>query len=201
VNDENQCNSFKFSEGACCPSSAEFTLPPVTEGDFCYICGSVDVEMSNPNGKPYGFGSNDEDDEMTCLELEADLNANRVARSTCASALSFALLGPVFVPSFCGCEGAEPINAPECMVCDEIDRNAIVPDETFTCGEGYDYLKHVRKELCQQEGFSEVIESTCCVGGGSGGGSDGGSDAALTTTDFSILAISSISALMGFVFA
>jgi hypothetical protein len=195
VTDENQCISYKFSEGTCCPSSTDVTLPPITEGEYCYICGSADVEMSNPDGQPYGLGSDDEDDEITCLELEADLNANRFEGSTCGSVLSFALLGPVFFPSFCGCEGAEPINAPECMACDEINRNAIVPNETFTCGEGYDYLKHVRKELCQQDGFLEEVESTCCGGGG------GGSDAALTTTDFSILAVSAMSALMGFVCA
>lgn len=170
----------------------------MTEGDYCYICGDADTNMANPDGKPYGLGA-DENEEMTCMEMEADLNANRVDGTSCAIALGFVNNGPIFIPSFCGCEGAEPVNAPECLICDDILRDVVAPNETFTCGEGVDYLSHARKELCENASFNfTAIAASCCAGGvanggggtgGGGGGDDEDSGATVPSVLFAILMI------------
>mmetsp|Transcript_18151 Transcript_18151/g.44883 ORF Transcript_18151/g.44883 Transcript_18151/m.44883 type:complete len:164 (-) Transcript_18151:38-529(-) len=87
--DESICASFDLIEGLCCPSSTGVSLPPVTEGDYCYICGSADVEMTKPDSQPYALGAGFElDDLVTCAEIEAQINDEREAGESCGSLIA-----------------------------------------------------------------------------------------------------------------
>lgn len=71
-----------------------------------------------------------------------------------------------------GCAGVEPPNA--CKFCDgkSINRDVEVPGESFTCGEGYDFIKHFAADVrcdAPNTAFNEV-EAICCGGALESGG-------------------------------
>mmetsp|Transcript_18153 Transcript_18153/g.44892 ORF Transcript_18153/g.44892 Transcript_18153/m.44892 type:complete len:629 (-) Transcript_18153:303-2189(-) len=163
--DEDFCKNLEATQGLCCPSSTGVSLPPVAEGEYCYICGSADVEMTKPDHQPFALGasaSNDPDDLVTCAEIEAQINAERGAGESCGSVI--ADFTARLSPSICGCAGVEPPNA--CKFCDGkvVKRDVELPEEDFTCGEGYDYVKHFTSTFdCDAPNTEfEEVEKLCC---------------------------------------
>ncbi|CAJ1966110.1 unnamed protein product [Cylindrotheca closterium] len=162
---ETQCEDIKISEALCCPSSTTNSLPPVTEGDYCYLCGSAEVEMKRPEYQPFALGDSvmTEDDLMTCAQIEQDMNDDRQPGSSCMNAVgSFTLF---FSPSICGCGGFEPPNA--CDICNggTVNRAAMAPGQNFTCGEGIDFLKHTSAAFCAsaEDVDLDEINAACCI--------------------------------------
>ncbi|KAL3942722.1 MAG: hypothetical protein SGBAC_003129 [Bacillariaceae sp.] len=83
------CQNIELAQGLCCPGSTGVSLPPVAEGEYCYICGNADVEMTKPNFQPYAFGgSDDPDDLVTCAEIEVMINSERGVGESCGSAIA-----------------------------------------------------------------------------------------------------------------
>mmetsp|Transcript_18159 Transcript_18159/g.44923 ORF Transcript_18159/g.44923 Transcript_18159/m.44923 type:complete len:379 (-) Transcript_18159:2467-3603(-) len=162
---ETECADIKITEAFCCPSSTDVSLPPVTEGDYCYLCGSADVEMKRPDYQPFAIGEvTGPDDLLTCAEIEQHMNDDRQPGSSCMNAVgSFTLF---FSPSICGCEGFEPPNA--CDICNgggTVNREAMAPGQNFTCGEGIDFLKHTSAAFCNsaEDVDLEEIDAACCI--------------------------------------
>ncbi|CAJ1966111.1 unnamed protein product [Cylindrotheca closterium] len=157
------CSSFHVAEELCCPSSTGVSLPPVAMGDYCYICGSADVEMTKPDFQPYAFGgSDDPDDQKTCAQLEESLNAGRSPGESCINTISGFTFR--FSPSICGCKGVTPPNP--CDLCSgrSVNRDAQMPGENFTCGEGFDFIQHVSPAFCSNPEINLYgMEGVCCT--------------------------------------
>lgn len=167
---ETGCATTKIYEPICCPSTSEYKLPPVTEGDTCYICGSADVAMTTPDAKPM-IVQDDEGDEptapLTCAQQQDALNAERAPGTSCLDSLSGLYL--FYSPSICGCSGYSPPNS--CNICSggTVNRNVVAPgDGNFTCGDGYDLLQHSTPGGCTLFNASggidlAEIDKTCCT--------------------------------------
>ena len=120
--------------------------------------------MTKPDVQPFNMLGDAEDPEdlMTCAEIEKAINDERGAGESCASALS---AFTVFLsPSICGCAGIEPPDA--CKFCEGkmVKRDEKLPEESFTCGQGYDFIKHfVSDYLCDAPNTSfDDAQKTCC---------------------------------------
>jgi len=191
------CDLLKSAEDPCCPDSASVTLQPVlplpppvspptdltgVEGDYCYICGSADVEMTNPSYKPFALFNDDSQSSQTCVELEQEYNQNRFPGASCKITLT-TLTALLYTPSACGCVGFEPPRACEVCVGRDLNRDLIAPNFGVTCGEGFDVLQHAQAAVCGMQDLNlEALEEACCSdsspspdtndGGGNGGAQD-----------------------------
>lgn len=160
----------KENEDSCCPSLA--TLPPLkppvlppTESmsdDYCYICGSADVKMTNPNFQPFALFNGDIQSSATCVELEEEYNQNRSPGTSCAITLT-TLTSLLYAPSACGCVGFEPPNSCQFCVGRNVNREIIIPDIGITCGVGFDLLQHAQSAVCQLRDLNlDRVEEVCC---------------------------------------
>jgi len=159
------CINIEPAQGRCCPASTGVSLPPVAEGEYCYICGNAETEMTTPDAQPFNFlgQSEDLDDLKTCAEIEEEINLERGEGESCVNALSE--LTARFSPSVCGCAGVEPPNP--CKFCEgrSIKRDVKIPTESFTCGQGYDFIKHFAAGGIQCNAPNTAlsdVEKTCC---------------------------------------
>ena len=140
----------------------------MSEGDYCYLCGSANAEMKRPNQQPFHLPGKAND--QTCAELEQQMNEDRPSGASCRSVIgSFTLF---FSPSICGCDGFTPLN--HCEICKggSVHRAAMVPGQNFTCVEGFDFLKHASAAFCgaATEVDLEEIDAACCLYDGSNDG-------------------------------
>eukprot|EP00980_Cylindrotheca_fusiformis_P030068 scaffold24303_cov137-Cylindrotheca_fusiformis.AAC.2 len=145
-----------------------------SDGKNCYICGSADVAMTKADSTIFGGGDDGED--VTCSEIQADLNNTEFCSLTLQIFNSF-----INLPSVCGCEGAEAPNLPECSPCSggSVIPGATVPGETYSCADAIELSKHFKDpELClsgqNNATDMEEFQSACCLSIGDGGGNSGG---------------------------
>lgn len=173
ANETEACAVTKIYEPVCCPSKADYKLPPVTEGDQCFLCGDSGVAMTTPDAKPLAIQeSEDPNDHVTCAQSQDALNEQRKdSNGTCADALYG--LYVMFSPSVCGCQGFSPPNA--CKMCDggTVNRDVASPEGNITCGETYDLLQHVTPGGCAILNLTgdfdlAAIDETCCAYASSG---------------------------------
>lgn len=163
--------------------------------EYCYICGSADVAMTK--GGNLILGGGDDDEDATCSDIEASINAAEGGEGfSCSVVLSILSAGFINLPSLCGCEGAEAPDLAACRFCGSgsVNANANFPNSTYTCGDAAEFSKHFNAEgpcmNASPDGLAEA-QSECCVGGGGGGGGD---SSAPTMTGFVAVAV----ALFGF---
>lgn len=155
--------------------------------------------MKRPDYQPFAIGAvSGPDDLLTCAEIEQNMNDGRQPGSSCMSAVgSFTLF---FSPSICGCDGYEPSNA--CDVCKggRVNRMAMAPGQNFTCGEGYDFLKHTSASFCDasDDVDLEEIDAACCIyDRATYGNRDTNSEAASHITDGNHFVLILLSAIVG----
>ena len=101
-----------------------------------------------------------------------------------------------------GCVGVEPPNV--CKFCDgkSVRRDVKLPGESFTCGDGYDYIQHFSSNVACDGPNTEFgeAETICCGDDLEPGGGGEGSDSAASCVGTGVL-VAFASLCAGFVLA
>eukprot|EP00980_Cylindrotheca_fusiformis_P001035 scaffold279_cov90-Cylindrotheca_fusiformis.AAC.5 len=169
------CSLYEPSQSTCCPGNEGEVDNGGGGGNgggtngTCYICGSADVAMTKADSLLFGVGEDEED--PTCSEIQADLDASELA---CSFALGL-YNSYIYLPSICGCEGAVAPDLPECSLC---NGGSVIPGASDSCADTIELLKHfTNPEQCLCGAVfnatdMEEFQSSCCLRSPSGSNGD-----------------------------